>query len=153
MEQDGGWNKPPLVDLLGRYSNHIRWKKLLVQGLMHLGHQVPDPRSRLICELKALPPVTVAALADAYRAGASINELAARYRVHRTTVAAHLDRNAVPRRRRGLTDDQASNAVHLYRSGQSLVRIAQRYHVDPHTVRAVLLHQGVAMRDTHGHDR
>jgi len=120
---------------------------------MHLGHPAPDPQPRLISELKALPPASVAALADAYRAGASVNELAARYGVHRTTVAAHLDRNVVPRHPRGLSDDQARNAVYLYRSGQSLARIAQRYRVDPHTIRTALLRRGVAMRDTHGRGR
>ena len=141
------------MDLLGRYSNHVTWTKLLVTGLMHLGRQVPDPRSRLICELKALPPATVVALADAYRAGASINELAARSGVHRTTVAAHLDRQTVPRRRRGLSDEQVRDAVRRYRSGQSLARIADRHHVDPHTIRATLLRHGVATRDTHGRER
>lgn len=141
------------MDLLGRYSNHVAWTKLLVKGLMHLGHRAPDPRSRLVSELKALPPVNITALADAYRAGATVSQLAACNGVHRTTVAAHLDRNAVPRRRRGLTDDQARDAVHLYRSGQSLARIADRHHVDPHTIRSTLLRHGVAMRDTHGRDR
>jgi lambda repressor-like predicted transcriptional regulator len=141
------------VDLLGRYSTHVGWTKLLVKGLMRLGRQVPDPRSRLISELKTLSPATATALADAYRAGATINQLAARSGVHRTTVAAHLDRHTVPRRRRGLTDEQIRDAIHLYCSGQSLARIADRHHVDPHTIRAALLRHGVAMRDTHGRER
>jgi DNA-binding NarL/FixJ family response regulator len=102
---------------------------------------------------KALPPATVAGLVDASLAGATISELAAQYGVHRTTVAAHLDRNAVPRRQRGLTPDQAREAARLYRTGLSLARIAERHHVDPHTVRTALLRHGVPMRDTHGRDR
>jgi len=120
---------------------------------MHLGRQVPDPPVGLVSELKTLPPATVTALADAYRAGATINQLAARSGAHRTTVAAHLDRQAVPRRNRGLTDEQIRDAVHLYRSGHSLTRIANRHHVDPHTIRTTLLRHGIAMRDTHGRDR
>ncbi len=47
-----------------------------------------------------MPPSTGVA-ADAYRAGAGINELAARYDVHRTTVAA----------RPALGDGAASRAI------------------------------------------
>lgn len=50
-------------------------------------------------------------------------------------VAAHLDHESVPRRRRGLTDDQVRDAAHLYLNGQSLARIANRHHVAPHTIR------------------
>lgn len=75
---------------------------------MQLGHQAPDPQSRPISGLKALPPAIVTALADTHRAGASINDPTARSGLHRTTVSAHPDRNAVPGRRRGLAPGQGT---------------------------------------------
>ncbi len=47
--------------------------------------------------LRRLSPADVHELIAAYEAGATISQLAADLGVHRTTVAAHLDRHQVPR--------------------------------------------------------
>jgi site-specific DNA recombinase len=86
-------------------------------------------------------------------AGATVYELAARFKIHRTTVSEHLHRAGIEMRRRGLIQDQIAVAMQFYGSGWSLARIADRYGVDVHTVWSALLKQGVVMRDTHGRAR
>jgi len=46
---------------------------------------------------RRLSPTDIDDLVNAYRAGATINQLAAEFSIHRTTVAEHLDRLGVPR--------------------------------------------------------
>jgi DNA-binding transcriptional ArsR family regulator len=72
---------------------------------------------------KQLTAVEVAALADGYRSGATVYELATKFSLHRNTVSQHLHRQGVAIRRQGLDDDQIDHAVQLYQSGQSLARI------------------------------
>ena len=93
-----------------------------------------------------LPTRRVTELVDEYRAGTNINELAARFGVHRTTVTQHLHRNGVRMRRRGLEDHEIDYAVDLYQQGLSLVRIGARLDVHAETVRQALLARGIRMR-------
>ncbi|GAG09276.1 unnamed protein product, partial [marine sediment metagenome] len=53
--------------------------------------RLSNPIQRRLC------PNDVDDLIAAYCTGAPINELADRYGLHRTTVAAHLDRHQIPR--------------------------------------------------------
>lgn len=46
---------------------------------------------------RRLAPTDLDDLLDAYRAGATITQLAVEFSIHRTTVASHLDRHGVPR--------------------------------------------------------
>jgi len=48
---------------------------------------------------RRLSPNDIADLVDAYQAGATISQLAVEFGIHRTIVAAHLDRRSVPRHR------------------------------------------------------
>ena len=61
---------------------------------------------------------------DDYLAGASVNELAERYGVHRATVSAHLTRRRVARRRPGFGVNEAAEAVKLHLGGVSMRAIA-----------------------------
>ncbi len=60
-------------------------------------------------------------LAHPYEEGASIDALARRYGIHRTTIIAHLDRQGVPRRRvaRKMTDTLVALASERYAEGGS----------------------------------
>ena len=91
-------------------------------------------------------------LAEQYRSGATVYELAERFGIHRNPVSLHLHRQGVTMRRRGQDADQIDHAVRLYQDGQSLARIGDRYNVDPSTVHAALRTRGVRLRDTHGRD-
>ena len=78
----------------------------------------------------------VQALAELYRSGLSIDVLAIRYRVHRTTVIHHLDAQEVPRRHiaRRLSDDPVINAGEFYTSGLSLAKVAANFGVHEATL-------------------
>lgn len=62
---------------------------------------------------------------DDYLAGASVNELAERYGVHRATVSAHPTQRGVTRRQPGLGVEEAAEAVKLHLGGVSMRAIAQ----------------------------
>jgi Mor family transcriptional regulator len=84
-------------------------------------------------------------LARDYEAGASLKELASRYRIHQHTVSAILDRQGVPRRGKKL--DRYRTAVILaYEGGDSFATLAARYGVNPETVRRALITAGVILR-------
>ena len=84
-------------------------------------------------------------LVDDYLDGATVNELADRYGVHRATVSAHLTRRRVGRRRPGLGVDEAAEAVRLHLGGISMRAIAQSMGVDRKAVRRVLVEAGVIL--------
>lgn len=75
-----------------------------------------------------------------------MKDLANQWRLHRTTVAAHLRQAGVALRRRGVPDAQLSEAVRLYGEGWSCQRLAERYHCDDETVRQALKRASVRLR-------
>ena len=91
-------------------------------------------------------------LIAAYRAGASINELAHRYRLHRTTVAATLDRHHVERHHSqgAWTSKTLAAAADLYATGLSLAAVAARYGIDPQTVANRFHRAGIPVRTRRG---
>ena len=107
----------------------IRRSEDLPRGPQEARGRLSNPAQR------RLSPTDVDDLVDAYRAGASISQLAAGFGVHRTTVAAHLDRLDVPRHHaRTAWDDRAlEEAAELYAAGLSLADLADRYQIDAAT--------------------
>ena len=89
-------------------------------------------------------------MVTAYEAGTSINELAATYGVHRTTVVRHLDRAGVSRRSTPLAGLDIKELVDLYAKGWSLNRIGQHFGVQPTSVYYRLRRAGVTMRPRNG---
>ena len=85
-------------------------------------------------------------LVAANQAGASVRELAAKWRLHRTTVAAQLRRAGVKLRYHGISADRIDDVVRLYGEGWSCQRLAERYKCDNETVRQALTHAGLALR-------
>ncbi len=88
----------------------------------------------------------VAELVAEYQAGADMQELAVRWQVHRTTVAAHLRLSGVELRRQGVPANRVDEAIRLYREGWSCERLAERYDCDDETVRQSLKRAGVTLR-------
>jgi DNA-directed RNA polymerase specialized sigma24 family protein len=134
------------VDLLGRYSKRTSWTKRL-QPLPHLtdGDQQGALRRRRAAVV-ALSDADVEALVEAYQAGATVYELATRFKIPRTTASQHLHRQGVTLRRVGLDDKQCQQAVRLYCEGNSLARIGARLGVGAGTVHQALRARGVEMR-------
>lgn len=87
-----------------------------------------------------------AALADGYKAGATIGELVEQAGLHRQTVIRHLVRAGIELPQRGLTDEQARAAAELYVGGLTLIEVGKRFGVSEGTIRACLNRQGVARR-------
>jgi DNA-binding CsgD family transcriptional regulator len=141
------------VDLLGRYSKRTIWASRLPEARdVTIRVQPLATRNRRL-SAKRLTLVEVAALVDEYRSGATVYELASRFRVHRNTVSQYLHRQGVTMRRQGLGHDQVDHAFRLYQQGLSLARIGVRLDVNGGTVWTALSARGVRMRDTHGRDR
>jgi DNA invertase Pin-like site-specific DNA recombinase len=95
---------------------------------------------------RQLPEHEVDELVTAYEAGATVYELARRFKIHRTTASLHLQRQGVPMRRQGLDEEQVELAAQLYRLGWSVAKIGERFGVDQTTVWRVLRERGVPMR-------
>ena len=94
----------------------------------------------------SITPAQTAALADGYKAGATIAELTERTGLHRQTVIRHLVCAGVQLPRCGLTDKQARIAAELYVGGLTLVEVGKRLGVSEGTIGTSLRRQGVARR-------
>ena len=88
----------------------------------------------------------VGQLVNEYEAGDDMKELAVRWKLHRTTVAAQLRRAGVRLRRQGVPAERLDEAVRLYGDGWSLQRLAERFACDDETVRQALRRAGVPLR-------
>jgi len=71
----------------------------------------------------------------------------------RQTVSKILKRHGVAMRMRGLSSEQADEAVRLYKAGWSLARTGERMGVDAGTVLNRLRERGVKIRDAQGRER
>jgi DNA-directed RNA polymerase specialized sigma24 family protein len=137
-----------LVELLGYYSSQTKWIERVKQALSSR-RAVTEPYA-IRGIVRRLDPDAVSALVEGYRAGATVYELADRFKIHRVTVSQHLHRQRVKMRRQGLDGRQVTEAARLYEEGWSLAQIASHYEVHPGTVWRALRARGIRMRDTHG---
>ena len=85
-------------------------------------------------------------LVSEYRSGATLVELAARFRVNHRTVAAHLVRREVPIRRGSFDPSRIHEAADLYLSGLTLVEVGMRVGAGPQAIRQALASHGVVIR-------
>jgi transposase-like protein len=83
-----------------------------------------------------------------YRKGDSIDDLARRYGVHRTTVIHHLDQAGVTRRRvvRKMNDKSVARAAARYEQGASLAVVASEFGVHQRTLARELRRAGTEIR-------
>ena len=109
-------------------------------SLRRAGAAVVSQPQRRLTELEA------AELVADYMVGATMQQLAVSWKLHRTTVTEHLRRADVHMRRQGIPADEASVVAALYAQGLSCARIGARYDCDGETVRQVLLKAGVRLR-------
>ena len=106
---------------------------------------MPEERGRLSNPVqRRLPSTDIDALVGLYRDGSSIDALARRYRVHRTTVIHHLDQTGVTRRRvvRKMTNDSVAQAAARYEQGASLAVVASEFGVHQRTLARELRRAG-----------
>lgn len=86
-------------ELLGRYSNWANWTNLSERVRRYHQPERPETSSRR-GTVRRLSAEQIAQLTDLYKAGATINDLAKYFKIHRTTVSLHLLRQGVRDRRR-----------------------------------------------------
>ena len=86
-------------------------------------------------------------LVTAYRTGRSLVDLAAEFRIHRRTVAGHLEARGVPRRinKPKMTQADIHDAAGRHHAGESIEAIARSLGVDPATVRRTLKRQAAGL--------
>ena len=101
---------------------------------------------------RRLPSTEIDALVGHYRDGSSIDALARKYRVHRTTVIHHLDQTGVARRRVGrkMTDESVASAAARYEQGASLAVVANEFGVHQRTLANELRRAGASIRPRRG---
>jgi lambda repressor-like predicted transcriptional regulator len=135
-----------LVDLVVHYSNLSEQGELLKECLeiVPKGPYLDTPLP--VQGQHRLENEETDALAAAYISGATVNDLAGQFQVHRSTVDEILSRKHVPRRRRGLTDDQIGSIISLYAEGWSLKQLGEHFGFHSETVGAALKQEGVVIR-------
>ena len=143
---------------MGAYSNRalqsekyreLRKRIQVAEVKIRVNHQPKpsrQPQSRLA-------PHQIVQFEMDYQGGLMIQELAAKYGVHRTTATRHLKERGIPIRKQTMGEEDIARAVQLYQSGLSTVRVAEHFDQSPNTIRAALLAAGVRFRDSHGRVR
>ena len=118
-------NERDPVDLTGQLSN-FRTPLDQAADQHFLRHSpAPAPAADRPDRQRRLGPDDIGRLVAGYNAGATAKDLAAEYGIHRRTVAAHLERAGVLRRRQGLVDPaKVREAGELYEQGWSTDRLA-----------------------------
>ena len=136
-----------LKALTGGSSKYASVFRRLADGLPALLRRRPRPQpARARQAQRRLVQDELDQLIQGYKAGDDMKVLATRWRLHRTTVAAHLRRAGVALRRQGIPSSQIGEAVRLYSEGCSCQHLAARYACDAETVRQTLRAAGVQMR-------
>jgi DNA-binding CsgD family transcriptional regulator len=97
---------------------------------------------------RRLDEAQILELVRRYVAGESVRELAAGFRIHRTTVLEHLTKWGVERRpnRRKLSDTEVAQAARIYAGGVSLEELGEQLGVSAETVRKELRQASVTRR-------
>lgn len=97
---------------------------------------------------RRLSPTDIDDLVAAYRKGATINDLAAYYGIHRTTVANHLSRREVMRhhQRTAWDDTTLREAAELYATGLSLAQVGAIFGIDAQTAVSRFRRAGLQVR-------
>ena len=95
----------------------------------------------------------IALLVEHYRSGATAQELAVEFGVHRTTVAQQVKRSGLAVRLYSPSGAAIEEMVKLYISGLSLDAVGSQLGFSGDTVRKYILLSGVQTRDSHGRNR
>jgi len=117
------------------------------------GEAVREEKGRLSNPVqRRLSNVDLDEIVLSHRNGASIDSLACRFGVHRTTILHHLDRRGVPRppATRKMTDRTVRQAATSYRKGESLKAVAGRFGVNAGTLAREFTRAGVPIRPRPG---
>ncbi|MBO1902498.1 helix-turn-helix domain-containing protein [Leucobacter weissii] len=93
-----------------------------------------------------MSPVRRAELLADYEAGAPVQAIAAKFRVHRATVFEVVRRAGLPGRDPGLSAETRGRAASLYANGLTLAQVAEQIGAGIDAVRAAVLAEGGHIR-------
>ncbi|MFJ3896840.1 helix-turn-helix domain-containing protein [Streptomyces sp. NPDC090083] len=128
-----------------------------LRALLGLLGALPDPTTPLprrerrpkTGRAKRLKEEQVAKLCQAYKAGATLQQLSDDFDIVPMTVSAILKRQGIKTRWRKLTEADVDEAERLYTQGMSLAKIGDRLGVTDCAVRYRLIKREVKMRGPH----
>jgi len=139
------------VEVLGRYSNHAAQGERLQDLVETAPSGGPNPKTRTIKQIhRRLLPAQIDELVQAYQGGATLNEIAHRFDVHRDNVARALQGRGVPRRYRMLEGERLNQAITAYQAGNSLAAVGAEMGVSMDTIREALKKAGATIRPMPG---
>ena len=121
----------PFLNLAPRLKSLVTRRKRGVYGSSQRADvpRIRDNRGQVVRRVGTpqtfLTPSEISRLVEDYKGGAGVARLAETYRIHRSTVSAHLNRRGVVRRAPGLGADEAAEAVRLHEQGVLLRAIAR----------------------------
>jgi len=134
------------VELLGHYSNSTGFAQKVL-SLLDIppapGPREPRPAPQ---DQHRLSSEQQFQLVEGYRSGATLDELALRFKVHRHTVSSVLDRHDVPRRYRLLGPEDLPEIQRRYESGESLQTVGDHFGVNAKTVLRAMREAGIPTR-------
>ena len=104
------------------------------------------PPQRLRQHHTHLTPAQKDEVITLYQQGTPVREICQRYGISKQQVSDLRNARGIPRRPRGLTDEQKRQAEQHYLAGQSCATIGRHFGVHAETVRRYLRTTGVALR-------
>jgi AraC-like DNA-binding protein len=135
-----------MVGLVTSYRKSVHQiEQLQKLAVLEPERQVDVSKSRAHLA-RQLRPADIGELIQKYQAGESMNALARLYKLHRTTVAGHLQKAGITPRNVTISDKQVSRAVELYESGLSLAAVGKKLGFNDTTIHTHLKRRGVQMR-------
>lgn len=138
------------MELVGAYSNLFR----TADTLRELLELVPSGGTSVLRSTKQvqrrLSASELEEFSTIYQAGSSIREIAQYFKIHRTTVHAHVEALGLLHRDPRLTPADIKEAAEMYQSGKSLIAVAGHFGVAGDTVALALRKAGVEIRKRRG---
>jgi predicted DNA-binding protein (UPF0251 family) len=140
-----------VVELMGRYSRGGERLKELERLTQLPSRRCSQPAVQRTKPQRRLRAGEVEQLLARYDQGATTQELAGEFGVHRSTALDIVKRHGVPVRRRGLASIDVPEARRLYSTeGWSIARLASKFGVAQDTVRQALIGAGTKLRARRG---
>ena len=108
------------------------------------------PPQRLRQHHTRLTPAQKDEVITLYQQGVPVREICQRYDISRQQVSDLRNARGIPRRPRGLSDEEKRQAEQHYIAGQSCAAIGRQFAVHAETVRRYLHTTGIALRSRRG---
>jgi len=133
---------------MGRYLNLSEQGECIQAVLEIVLSGLPKSNSEAPRRFRqSMDPTEIDDLAEAYKAGKSIKELADEFEIDRSTVLKKLQLVDMPRRYPALDPEQCEQVCRLYEGGLNSTEIGQMFDVSAETVLRTLRRIGIKIRN------